>query len=36
MAWDKCEFNHRTLVSLGKLGVQVFGVTALHVVTAVP
>ena len=34
--WDECEFDHRALVSLERLDVQVLGVTGQQVVTAVP
>ena len=34
--WDECEFDHRALVSLERLGVQVLGATGQQVVTAVP
>ena len=33
--WDKCEFYHRALVSLERLGVQVLGATGQQVVTAI-
>ena len=33
--WDECEFDHRALVSLERLGVQVLGATGQQVVTAV-
>ena len=34
--WDECEFDHRALVSLERLGVQVLGATRQQEVTAVP
>ena len=34
--WGECEFDHRALVSLERLGVQVLGATGQQVVTAVP
>ena len=33
--WDECEIDHRALVSLERLGVQVLGATGQQVVTAV-
>ena len=33
--WDECEFDHRALVPLERLGVQVLGATGQQVVTAV-
>ena len=34
--WDECAFDHRALVSLERLGVQVLEATAQQVVIAVP